>query len=584
MNNKWESLFKEFNEEKSAALSELYQAACDPMRHRLSAIVESVLGKPKSSGRDNVRWGNHSAFSVTNSTGLYYDFSTQEGGNIFKFVKDYVLQTDSTEAALATLEPELTDEYAYKYCGKDAFARWAYETHGVMTKHYREMNGITENSERMAWDKALSLTPEQIELARQWKENALNNPVQEYHARPFSYDFILRERNQTETFAYLTQIRGLDENLIVELMKNDMLMTYFKQGENDNGSTYLTDKRFGFPMHNCNGDVVGMDTRQLYTKPDGSVFRGLEEGTDRRNGFVEFPCGACDGNAKLLIFEATIDALSYLEMYRENLDNCRLVVTAGVNLEGTKNVMQGYHVPPENVIICTDNDRAGNELYDHAVRELGVPPENRQVPPDGKKDWNAYLCQVKGISEELKKNPDAVLHQAFFQSVTSGKQDILKDFQPSKSYFGTVQEMPPVNQENVQKVVEISYETLLQYQQKISEFSQRAEILEQLKNPEYRSQLQEQYNETVARQNNGETLFLDNSLKQQFNTLYLLNQAEENGGNLQKLSQKIQGNISLLQGRISDCGFQQEELEDIQQEIQYENITQKKKKQQERVS
>ena len=144
--------------------------------------------------------------------------------------------------------------------------------------------------------------------------------------------------------------------------------------------------------------------------------------------------------------------------------------------------------------------------------------------------------------------------------------------------------MPPVNQENVQKVVEISYEMLLQYQQKISEFSQRAEILEWLKNPEYRSQLQEQYNETVARQNNGETLFLDNSLKQQFNTLYLLNQAEENGGNLQKLSQKIQGNISLLQGRISDCGFQQEELEDIQQEIQYENITQKKKKQQERVS
>ena len=54
------------------------------------------------------------------------------------------------------------------------------------------------------------------------------------------------------------------------------------------------------------------------------------------------------------------------------------------------------------------------------VRELGIPPENRQVPPDGKKDWNAYLCQVKGISEELKKNPDAVLHQAFFKSVTSG--------------------------------------------------------------------------------------------------------------------------------------------------------------------
>ena len=571
--NKWESLFNEFKQEKSTALNELYQTACDPMRHRLSAIVESVLGKPKSSGRDNVRWGNHSAFSVTNSTGLYYDFSTQEGGNIVKFVKDYVLQTDSTEAALATLEPELTDEYAYKYCGKDAFARWAYETHGVMTKHYREMNGITENSERMAWDKALSLTPEQVELAKQWRESTLNNPVQEYHARPFSYDFILRERNQTETFAYLTQVRGLDENLIVELMKNDMLMTYFKQGENDNGSTYLTDKRFGFPMHNCNGDVVGMDTRQLYTKPDGSVFRGLEEGTDRRNGFVEFPCGDCDENAKLLIFEATIDALSYLEMYRESLDNCRLVVTAGVNLEGTKNVMQGYHVPPENVIICTDNDRAGNELYDHAVRELGVPPENRQVPPDGKKDWNAYLCQVKGISEELKKNPDTVLRQAFFQSVTSGKQDILKDFHAEKSYFHTVQEMPSVSQETVQKVVNISAETLTRFQQKIDDFQQRIDILQQLQNPDFREHLEQQYADAMLRKRNGERLYLDNQTRRQFNTLYLLNEAEQNGNSAEQMITVIQRDVFALQNKINECGYQQEEISQIQQ--QKNNVVQK---------
>ena len=380
---------------------------------------------------------------------------------------------------------------------------------------------------------------------------------------PFDYNTICHEKNQCETFAYLIQIRGIDENLVIELMKNEQLVTYFKRGENEDGSKYLTAKRFDFPMHDCDRNIVGMDTRQLYTKSDGSVFRGLEYGSDRKNGFVELQCGTCDSNAKALIFEATIDALSYLEMYHNILHNHRLIVTAGVNAECIKNVMNGYHIPPENVIICTDNDKAGNELYDKAVMNLGVLAENRQVPPDGRKDWNSYLCQVKGIGEELKKNPDAILREALFRNYEENHHCYISSDNsvPAVRYFEqTNRELPPVNAENIQATIDKSNETLGFYKEKIEEFSIRIKILQNLQNPEYRQALQLKYNDMIQKKQSGEELYIDNNTRQQLRTLYLLNKSENEGGSIEIMIHNTQNRISVIQSKIFDCTQQQKEI------------------------
>lgn len=453
-----------------------------------NAVSSSINQAEKvTTSRDGYRLGRSGGFSINLNMGGWYDFTANEGGGLISFLKKFC----GYNSVYDMMKDYMPNELA-KHKDDFSFSHWLYE---------KDYSGKWNPGKYTASPKVAHM----------------QNSVREYTPKPkepFDYQPYLDRRadNQTETIAYLSAVRGIDPAIVIDLIKKEQLITYYDMRGK---------KNLGFPLHDSSGAVVGLDHRHLYTE-NGSVFRGLERNSDRNKGFVEFCSDNCDENADVFIFEASIDALSYLEMYREQLgDNYRLIATAGVNENCVKEIMQDYQVKPENLFICTDNDRAGNELYDKVVANYGVPPENRQVPPKNCKDWNSYLCKVKNISEELKKNPDNFLRQQFINSYVSPNGSTITHYHssPAPQHTKTIQqELPPVNAENVQRVYEQSEQTLQKYHKNLDAVGRRTAELERFQNPEYLQYAENLYQYAVQyKQQNGQSMQMK---PQQAETLY----------------------------------------------------------------
>lgn len=459
--------------------------------------VSSCISNPEkiTASRDGYRIGRNGGFAINLNEGSWYDFTANEGGKLSSFLKTFCGYRSSFDMLKDYMPNELE-----KHKEDFSFRHWLYE------KGYAKEWNPNEYTASPA-------------VAHMQNNGETYTPKPK---EPFDYQPYLDKRcdNQTETIAYLSAVRGIDTDIVIDLIKKEQLITYYDMKGK---------KNLGFPLHDSNGTVVGLDHRNLYTE-NGSVFRGLERNSDRNRGFVEFCSDYCDENAKVFIFEASIDALSYLEMYGENLgDNYRLIATAGVNENCVREIMQDYHVKSKNLFICTDNDRAGNELYDKVVANYGVPRENRQVPPENCKDWNSYLCRVKNISEELKKNPDNFLRQQFANSYVSPNGSTITHYHSSPSFRHkerTQQSLPPVNAENIQKVYEQSEETLQQYHKNLNAVNIRISELEKCRNPEYLQYAENLYQYAVQyKQKSGQSMQMNYQQSQTLHTYhYLQNQ------------------------------------------------------------
>lgn len=416
----------EFESQKDASFENLESIAFSPSNaEQLADKIMSSMGLKRDRHNRNgeIRYNSHGsngAVSVKLSSdycGLYYDFRNGSSGSVFK---EYFEQKglENLEGILSLVPVEKAKEHYEKFIAPMAFHKWLYEEKGFVTYDLYQLQQGNAPAKpptplQRRWEAALSVSPEEIAKrnAMYAKAQDFSTTYQEQPTIPFTMDKIIPE-TQIETFAYLTQIRGLNMDMIQEQMDKGKIMTYFYQGENSNGNTYLKEKKFGFPMQNSNGEIVGMDARPLYHETGKKST--VETGSPSRTSFVEFQCGQCDENAKVLLFEAAIDALSYMEMYARRLDNIRLISIQGANnIDGAAAAIEGYHVKPENIWVCTDNDKAGYGTFQALQERYSIPDKNRLIPPDGKKDWNSYLCAVKGIDEELKKTADGYLAETY---------------------------------------------------------------------------------------------------------------------------------------------------------------------------
>lgn len=112
--------------------------------------------------------------------------------------------------------------------------------------------------------------------------------------------------------------------------------------------------------------------------------------------FKSFDKGAADGYgfeivsgkpANTYFFESAIDAVSFADLYPEHRDY-RLVSMAGVKPSVVTETMKRYAISPENIYLCTDNDKAGNEFAEKLIAQY---PAMKRVTPNGAKDWNDIL-------------------------------------------------------------------------------------------------------------------------------------------------------------------------------------------------
>lgn len=121
--------------------------------------------------------------------------------------------------------------------------------------------------------------------------------------------------------------------------------------------------------------------------------------------FKSFDKGAADGYgfeivsgkpANTYFFESAIDAISFADLYPEQRDY-RLVSMAGVKPSVVTETMKRYAISPENVYLCTDNDKAGNEFAEKLIARY---PAMKRVTPNGAKDWNDIL---QGRMNKMKR-------------------------------------------------------------------------------------------------------------------------------------------------------------------------------------
>lgn len=185
---------------------------------------------------------------------------------------------------------------------------------------------------------------------------------------PKNREIILHESTDlSRTMHYLHDVRGLSIASLEKLTAEGRLSQEEKTGN------------AVFKIFDENGLLVGAEK----VGTSNVRFKSFDKGAADGYGF-EIVSGK---PANTYFFESAIDAISFADLYPEQRDY-RLVSMAGVKPSVVTETMKRYAISPENIYLCTDNDKAGNEIAEKLIARY---PAMKRVTPNGAKDWNDIL-------------------------------------------------------------------------------------------------------------------------------------------------------------------------------------------------
>ena len=141
-----------------------------------------------------------------------------------------------------------------------------------------------------------------------------------------------------------------------------------------------------------------------------TTFTGEVPGSDKR---FSFAVPLCAGGKNLCVFEAAIDALSYLTLLKLRGQDWRSANT--LSLSGIYRpredgsirfpaALEQYltdHPGVKRIVLCLDNDVAGRAAS-AAIKQALAGYEVIDNPPRRGKDYNDQLRLVKGISSRVR--------------------------------------------------------------------------------------------------------------------------------------------------------------------------------------
>ena len=186
-----------------------------------------------------------------------------------------------------------------------------------------------------------------------------------------SPDFRLPEKSETNetVIKYLTEIRRLEKNLVEEWIA---------------GGNIYEERKY----HNV--VFVGRDAdgipRYAHCRGTGEIkYRGDVAGSDKSYGF----CHRREDN-QLFVFEATIDLLSFIQLFPKDWKKRSYLSLGGVSSVA---LMTFLSERPQitSIFLCLDNDHAGNEACEKLAREILEGYRVIRLKP-ARKDWNEILC------------------------------------------------------------------------------------------------------------------------------------------------------------------------------------------------
>lgn len=181
-------------------------------------------------------------------------------------------------------------------------------------------------------------------------------------------------------FAYLTKTRGIDADIVQQLVKEGKIA----QDVKGNLVFKIYDPKL--PDKLSGAEITGTLTEHRY-----------KQNTERNgNGFVINPAGEKPEGA--IFFEAAIDLLSYYTLHRDT--KALLVSMAGLKDKVIKKTMQDYDLDPQFCFVSSDNDEAGVKFASKVQDEYGISVyrvvnDERFDNYSNIKDWNDLLLAIK---------------------------------------------------------------------------------------------------------------------------------------------------------------------------------------------
>lgn len=212
-------------------------------------------------------------------------------------------------------------------------------------------------------------------LPRATVPSKLNKP------KVFTFESLNITNESRNLFTYLHNTRGIDNILITELYNQKLIVQDFRKNVvflNYNGST-----------------IVGVDKVGTYGKfkqsLGGTFIIPSVKGKIQKDTINQA--------FELALFtESPIDTISLYQIFRKRLSNRNVLVVSMGGASKINNItdtMQRFSLSADKVVICTDNDNAGQEVIPHLLRSKGIsvkgyfPPKNFKNYPV--KDWNDIL-------------------------------------------------------------------------------------------------------------------------------------------------------------------------------------------------
>lgn len=186
---------------------------------------------------------------------------------------------------------------------------------------------------------------------------------------------------------YLTKERGIDDAIVSFFIEQELIAETAQYHS------------VAFIGKNSNGEVKNVHLRNCAS--GDKKFRQTVKNSDSHYGFCFFGLGN-----KIYAFEAPIDMLSFITLYPADWKHNSYIALNGLSGNALCRALE-EHNHLTDVVLCLDNDKAGNEActrLERDIRDRGY--EHVQRLKSTFKDWNEDLmnrikeeCEVSACSQ-----------------------------------------------------------------------------------------------------------------------------------------------------------------------------------------
>ncbi|MDR3241727.1 MAG: toprim domain-containing protein [Lactobacillaceae bacterium] len=310
------------------------------------------------------------------------------------------------------------------------FAWHAHSLGGNLFNYMKEVDGIEEYKDRLS-----TLHKIQIDRTGAYK--------QIMHERGPKEQFDVNKHEladlSDQSKKFLTDVRGIDPGIVNALARGGLLRDEVKTVQSKNSNHSFESRNIWYPWRDSDGIMVGANAQATHkskkiTKHDG-YWKGNVLGSPSDQAGFNFRVGPKKETPdKLIIFEASLDAISYWQLHfaeiHNSKENVQFFAMSGVgNGAAVWKFMHdhyfdeeqdtGWHLPAE-VHFAVDNDQPGRDmihkftdtfsninLFDDTKMMVDVPSDIRT------KDWNdqlRYGDTLETLSVSLNKLDELPLY------------------------------------------------------------------------------------------------------------------------------------------------------------------------------